>query len=158
MTFTRLGRLTGVALVGALALTACGSDNTTSDAGSTGSGSATSSATSDCGTGDLKAEGSSAQKNAIEEAISSYSSVCSGVTINYNPTGSGTGIKQLIAGQADWAGSDSALKTEAVDGVVKQSAADTTCGSPAWNIPMVTGPISVLSTSRASTSWSSPPR
>ena len=145
MTFTRLGRLTGVALVGALALTACGSDATTSGtATSTGSGSSSSTAAaSDCGTGDLKAEGSSAQKNAIEEAISSYSSVCSGVTINYNPTGSGTGIKQLIAGQADWAGSDSALKTEAVDGVVQQSAADATCGSPAWNIPMVTGPISV---------------
>ena len=144
MTFTRLGRLTGVALVGALALTACGSDaTTTGTATGTGSGSASSAATSDCGTGDLKAEGSSAQKNAIEEAISSYSAVCSGVTINYNPTGSGTGIKQLIAGQADWAGSDSALKTEAVDGVVQQSAADATCGSPAWNIPMVTGPISV---------------
>ena len=141
MTFMRLGRLTGVTLVGALALTACGSDNTVAtQPGPTASGSATA---ADCGTGELKAEGSSAQKNAIEEAISSYSSLCSAVTVNYNPTGSGAGRKQFLAGQADWAGSDSALKKVAVDGVVEQTAADTACGSPAWNIPMVTGPISV---------------
>lgn len=146
MTVLRLGRLTGVALAGALALTACGSDDTS--AGGTETGSATGSASetaaaADCGSGDLKAEGSSAQKNAIEEAISTYAETCSDVTVNYNPTGSGTGRKQFIAGQADWAGSDSALKTEAVDGVVEQTAADEACGSPAWNIPMVTGPISV---------------
>ena len=42
MTFMRLGRLTGVALVGALALTACGSDNTVAtQPGPTTSGSAT---------------------------------------------------------------------------------------------------------------------
>ncbi len=142
MTLTRFGRLSSVALVGALALTACGSDDTTSPGGTATSGSS-SAAASDCGTGDLKAEGSSAQKNAIEEAISSYASVCSGLNINYNPTGSGTGRKQFIAGLVDWAGSDSALKTVDVDGVVEQTAADTACGSPAWNIPMVTGPISV---------------
>ena len=38
--------------------------------------------------------------------------------MNYNPTGSGAGIKQFIAGQVDFAGSDSALKTEEKDGVV----------------------------------------
>lgn len=144
MTFTRLGRLTGVALVGALALTACGSDDTTTPGATTsGSAGSASTAAADCGSGELKAEGSSAQKNAIEEAISSYASVCADLTINYNPTGSGTGRKQFIAGQADWAGSDSALKTVDVDGVIEQTAADTACGSPAWNIPMVTGPISV---------------
>ncbi len=144
MTFKPLGRLTGVALLGALALTACGSDDTTeSGATTTPSAGGSSSATADCGTGELAAEGSSAQKNAIEEAISSYTEKCPDVTINYNATGSGTGRKQFIAGQAAWAGSDSALKTEDVDGVVEQTAADTACGSPAWNIPMVTGPISV---------------
>lgn len=144
MTLKPLGRLTGVALVGALALTACGSDDTSNSGANASSGSSSSSSSSsDCGTGQLAAEGSSAQKNAIEEAISSYTSVCPDVTINYNATGSGTGRKQFIAGQAAWAGSDSALKTVPVDGVVEQDAADKACGSPAWNIPMVTGPISV---------------
>ena len=139
----RLGRLTGVALVSALALSACGSDETVAtEPGSTASGPSITAA-ADCGTGELKAEGSSAQKNAIEEAISSYAAICSAVTVNYNPTGSGTGRKQFIAGQADWAGSDSALKKVDVDGVIEQTAADTACGSPAWNLPMVTGPISV---------------
>ena len=144
MTFMRLGRLSGVALVGALALTACGSDPESPGAPAAGGDtSAASTPAADCGSGELSAEGSSAQKNAIEEAIASYTEVCPDVTINYNATGSGTGRKQFIAGQADWAGSDSALKIEDVDGVVEQSAADTACGSPAWNIPMVTGPISV---------------
>src|SRR5579885_3402856 len=113
----RLGLLASVALVGSLALTACGSDNNAgSSAGGSGSasssssGSASSSATaaSDCptGGGTLNAEGSSAQKNAIDEAISSFQDKCQGTTINYNPTGSGAGIKQFIAGQVDFAGSD----------------------------------------------------
>ncbi|KQX62120.1 phosphate-binding protein [Angustibacter sp. Root456] len=136
----RMGQLAGVALVGALALTACGSDNNT---GTTNAGS-TSSASSDCPTGTLNAEGSSAQKNAIDEAIASYGSICPDVTVNYNPTGSGSGIKQFIAGQVDFAGSDSALKTEPKDGKVEAEEAAKRCqGNPAWNLPMVTGPIAV---------------
>jgi phosphate transport system substrate-binding protein len=133
----RWGRLGGAVLVGALALTACGSDNTTK----AGSGS---SAAGDCPSGTLNAEGSSAQKNAIEEAIASYGEKCPDVTVNYNPTGSGAGIKQFNAGQVDLAGSDSALKTEEKDGVIEADAAKKRCqGNPAWNLPMVTGPIAI---------------
>jgi phosphate transport system substrate-binding protein len=134
----RYGRLTGVALLGALALTACGTDsNGGTTAGSGGSSSST------CPSGTIAAEGSTAQKNAIEQVVTGYQDQCSSVTINYNPTGSGAGVKQFIAGQVDFAGSDSALSTEAKDGVVEQDAADKTCGSPAWNLPMVVGPIAV---------------
>jgi phosphate transport system substrate-binding protein len=52
-------------------------------------------------------------------------------------------VKQFIAGQVDFAGSDSALSSEPKDGVIEQDAADKTCGSPAWNLPMVVGPIAV---------------
>src|SRR6478672_5757505 len=93
----RLGQLASVALVGSIALTACGSDPNSGSGGS--SSSSSSSATSDCPKGGtLNAEGSSAQKNAIEEAISSFHDECTGTTVNYNPTGSGAGIKQFIAG------------------------------------------------------------
>ncbi len=127
-------------LVGALALAACGSDNTT-DAGS---GSTGASASGDCPSGTLNAEGSSAQKNAIEEAIAAYGEKCPDVTVNYNPTGSGAGIKQFNAGQVDMAGSDSALKTEENDGVVEVDEAMKRCqGNPAWDLPMVTGPIAI---------------
>ena len=53
------------------------------------------------------------------------------------------GIKQFIAGQVDFAGSDSALKTEEKDGKIEAKDAETACGSAAWNLPMVTGPIAV---------------
>jgi phosphate transport system substrate-binding protein len=137
--------------VGSLALSACGSDNnstTTAGAGSNGSasssgGGASSSAGVACEKGTLSGEGSTAQQNAIEEVISQFQDACEGATVNYNPTGSGAGIKQFNAGQVDFAGSDSALKTEMKDGVVEQAAADKQCGSPAWNLPMVTGPIAV---------------
>jgi len=135
----RLARLSGVALVGALALTACGSDDNTS-AGGAASGSSSSSSAGACGTGSLNAEGSSAQKNAIEEAIASFGDTCADATINYNPTGSGAGIQQFNAGQVDFAGSDSALNAD--KGEV--ATATKRCqGNPAWNLPMVAGPIAV---------------
>ncbi|GAA4715050.1 phosphate ABC transporter substrate-binding protein PstS [Pedococcus ginsenosidimutans] len=140
MKIQRLGLLASVAVVGSIALTACGSDNNN---GTDAAGGSSSSSSSDCPTGTLNAEGSSAQKNAIDEAISSFQDKCSGATVNYNPTGSGAGIKQFLAGQVDFAGSDSALKTTEKDGKVEADEAAKYCGSPAWNLPMVTGPIAV---------------
>lgn len=137
----RFGQLTTLALVGSIALAGCGSDdNTNTDRAS---GSSAPAAAGDCFDGTLNAEGSSAQKNAFEEAAAGFSEKCPGATVNYNPTGSGAGIKQFIAGQVDFAGSDSALKTKEKDGAVETDAAAQTCGSPAWNLPMVTGPIAI---------------
>jgi phosphate transport system substrate-binding protein len=138
----RIASVTGVALVGTLALTSCGSDNNaTATPGANGGASSA----ADCPSGTLNGEGSSAQKNAIEQAITDFQATCSGATLNYNPTGSGAGIKQFIAGQVDFAGSDSALKDEAKAGStsIEQADADKACASPAWNLPMVTGPIAV---------------
>jgi len=134
----RFASITGVALVGALALSACGSDNNaaTTPAASNGAANA-----ADCPTGTLNGEGSSAQKNAIEEAIRTFQEKCSGATVNYAATGSGAGIKQFIAGQVNFGGSDSALKTKVKDGKIEADDAAKACGSPAWNLPMVTGPV-----------------
>ncbi|HEY8621318.1 MAG TPA: phosphate ABC transporter substrate-binding protein PstS [Dermatophilaceae bacterium] len=138
----RFASVTGAALVGTLALSACGSDN---NATATPKASGNTTAATNCPTGTLNGEGSSAQKNAIEQAISDFQAACSGATVNYNPTGSGAGIKQFIAGQVDFAGSDSALKDKPAAGAtnIEQADADKACGSPAWNLPMVTGPIAV---------------
>jgi phosphate transport system substrate-binding protein len=138
----RFASVTGFALVGTLALSGCGSDNN-STASPSASGAKAGAAA--CATGTLNGEGSSAQKNAIEQAITDFQTTCSGATINYNPTGSGAGIKQFIAGQVDFAGSDSALKDKPKAGAtgIEQVDADKACGSPAWNLPMVTGPIAV---------------
>jgi phosphate transport system substrate-binding protein len=139
----RLAGVTGVALVGSFALSGCGSDNNTSASASPSAGGATT--TTACPSGTLNGEGSSAQGNAIDQAITDFQSTCSGATINYNPTGSGAGIKQFNAGQVDFAGSDSALSTtlKAGSSSTEQAAADKICGSPAWNLPMVAGPIAV---------------
>ena len=64
----------------------------------------------------------------------------------YNATGSGAGIKSFNGKQVDWAGSDSALKTDPGTGGApsETDAAKQRCGgNDAWNIPLVAGPISV---------------
>ena len=139
MTFSTASRLLGLAAVGVLALAGCGSDDNT-NTGSTTEGSASSSASAiDCAPGTLNGEGSSAQKNAIDQVTQAgYQAQCTDATINYNATGSGAGRKQFTSGQVDWAGSDSALKEEEV------AAATARCeGNQAWNLPMVAGPIAI---------------
>lgn len=151
MLITRAGVVAGLA-AGAIALTACGSDKgvdssgTTAAAGAAGATSAASSAASSaapadaaCGTGSLKAEGSTAQKNAMDQWVKDFQSQCSGTTVTYNGTGSGAGVSNFLAKQDNFAGSDSALDPKK-DEVAKATAA---CGSPALNLPMVTGPIAV---------------
>jgi phosphate transport system substrate-binding protein len=136
---TRTGVLAGLA-AGAIALTGCGSSGSTADAGGSSPNSASSSASQTaCVNGSLKAEGSTAQKNAMEQWIKDFQGKCSGTTITYNGTGSGAGVSNFIAKQDDFAGSDSALNPDK-DEVAKATAA---CGSPALNLPMVTGPIAV---------------
>ncbi|GAA0544215.1 phosphate ABC transporter substrate-binding protein PstS [Paractinoplanes ferrugineus] len=135
MKLQRSGYMAGIALTAMLALAACGSDNTTEPSGSSNSaGSAT-----DCGTGSLTAQGSTAQKNAMDEWIKAYQGKCSGAQINYQGTGSGAGIEAFVAGTADFAGSDSALKPE------EKAKADAKCaGGEAVDLPMVIGPIAVV--------------
>ena len=142
----RIASLTGVALVGTFALAGCGSNSNTTASSGSASSTGGSASTADCGTGTLGGEGSTAQKNAIDQAITDYQTTCPGATINYNGTGSGAGVKQFTAGQVAFGGSDSALKSVPVAGATgtEQAAADKACGSPAWDIPMVTGPIAVV--------------
>ena len=150
ITSRRMRNTTFAALVAmaSLSLVACGSDpaGTAAPGSSSGSGSSASGTDASgltCPTGKLNAEGSTAQGNAITEVIADYQAACdNGVTIEYNPTGSGAGVKSFYNKLVDFAGSDSALKTVAVDGVVESDKAKERCGgSPAWNIPMVVGPI-----------------
>src|SRR3954453_7061351 len=135
-----------LAAMASLSLVACGSDPGGAAAApgsdSSGSGSANASGLT-CPSGKLSAEGSTGRGNAITEVIADYQSACNNAsTIEYNPTGSGAGIKSFYNNLVDFAGSDSALKTVAVDGVVEADKAKERCGgNEAWNIPMVVGPI-----------------
>jgi phosphate transport system substrate-binding protein len=130
----RHGILAGVALTATLALAACGSDNTTpSNTSSTGAGAS-------CPSGTLTAQGSTAQKNAMDQWIKDYQTKCPGVTINYQATGSAAGRQAFISGTADFGGSDSALK----DGDEQTKANDRCKSGPAIHLPGVVGPIAVV--------------
>ena len=141
---SRAGKFAALAALATLSLTACGSDPTSANepAGPEPAGSANASGLT-CPEGKLSAEGSSAQANAITEVIADYNAQCGDkATIEYNPTGSGAGIKSFYNGLVDFAGSDSALKTEEKDGVIEADKAKERCANnPAWNLPMVVGPI-----------------
>ena len=146
MKLNRIGKTLGTTLsataIAALTLTACGSDKNTATTSSSGAASpagAASSAAADCGgKNSVTAEGSTAQQNAIAEFNKVWGQVCSGKTLAYNPTGSGAGFDQFIAKQVDFAGSDSALKDDQVT-----KAAARCGGNPAWNLPLVFGPVAM---------------
>lgn len=126
-----------VAAIAALTVSACGSDNNAGTTATTGGNGAAASA--ECGGKDsVTAEGSTAQQNAIAEFNKVWGQQCQGKNLSYNPTGSGAGREQFIAGQVDFAGSDSALKGDQV-----QQAAQRCGGNPAWNLPLVFGPVAL---------------
>ncbi|SCF36271.1 phosphate ABC transporter substrate-binding protein PstS [Micromonospora mirobrigensis] len=138
MKLQRHGTIACLALAAVLGLSACGSDNN-EPANPSASGSAGATAAVDCASGTINAQGSSAQKNAMDEWIKAYQQKCTDAKINYEPSGSGAGIQAFIAGTADFAGSDSALKEE------EQPKADAKCaGGQAINLPMVIGPVAVV--------------
>ncbi|GAA3979094.1 phosphate ABC transporter substrate-binding protein PstS [Streptomyces marokkonensis] len=131
--------LGALAVSGALALTACGSDDT---GGNTNGGDASPAANSnincDDAKGQIQASGSSAQKNAIDAWVAQYAAACKDVQLNYNPTGSGAGITAFLQGQTAFAGSDSALKPDEI-AKSKEVCKD----GQAIDLPMVGGPIAV---------------
>ncbi|MFG2037666.1 phosphate ABC transporter substrate-binding protein PstS [Dactylosporangium sp. NPDC048998] len=139
MNLKRHGLIAGIALTATLALAACGSDNNEPSTSATNGPSGGTAAGPTCASGSLTAQGSTAQKNAMDEWIKSYQSKCSDAKIDYQGTGSGAGITAFSGGTADFAGSDSALK----DGDESTKAATRCGGAPALNLPMVTGPIAI---------------
>ena len=133
---TALGAL---AVSGALVLTACGSDdNTGADAGGDKTSAAASNIKCDDAKGQLRASGSSAQKNAMDLWVKNYMAACSGVEVNYSSSSSGEGIVAFNQGTVGFAGSDSALKPEEV--AESKKICKTGQGI---NLPMVGGPIAV---------------
>ncbi len=122
------GAISGVVLAG------CGSDNNLGGA----VGDATRRA--DCGGMDaLTGEGSTAQQNAIALFNQAWGRQCRGKNVSYNPTGSGAGREQFIAGHVDFGGSDSPLTADQLGPAAKRCS-----GNPAWHLPLVFGPIAVV--------------
>lgn len=134
MKLNRFGAALSVLAAGSLVLSACGSDN--NNAG--GGGQSSSSGNVSCGGKKaLKASGSSAQNNAMTRFGKAFETACPGQTLNYTSNGSGAGISEFNGNQTDFGGSDSPLSKD------EAAAAQQRCGSPAWNLPVVFGPIAV---------------
>lgn len=138
----RQGRaLAAVALataLGAGALTACGSDENRRGATAPSVSGVTGTPACD-GKNKLTAEGSTAQENAITVFNQVWGQYCPGKALAYNPTGSGAGREQFIAGHVDFAGADSPLVADQIGPAAKRCD-----GNPAWDLPLVFGPIGIV--------------
>ena len=135
MNLTRLGAALSVLATGALVLSACGSENSATGGKAT---SGSSSANVSCGgKKSLKASGSTAQANAMTRFVNAFQQACPGQDLNYTANGSGAGITEFLGKQTDFGGSDVPLSTD------EYGRAQQRCGLPAWNLPVVFGPIAV---------------
>jgi len=106
----RIARLGAVAAVAALSLTACAANEP--------SGTPSSDPATDPGTpalsGTLNATGASSQSNAQQAWSAAFQNAHTGVTINYQPTGSGQGRTNFIAGSSQFIGSDRAFNDDEI--------------------------------------------
>ena len=133
--------LTVVALALAICgatLTGCGSDDNRGGASPTTISGPT--GTAGCGgKNGLTAEGSTAQQNAMSLFSQVWGQYCPGKGVSYNPTGSGAGREQFIAGHVDFAGADSPLVADQIGPAAKRCD-----GNPAWDLPLVFGPVALV--------------
>jgi phosphate transport system substrate-binding protein len=121
-------RITSALAAAALAtgLAACGSSSSSSSSsgGSSGGG----------GSATLNGAGSTFAAPIYQEVGSRLKG--QGVTVNYQPVGSGAGVSQFTSGTSDFAGSDPALKPAEAQAASKQ-------GGPPVQIPFAFGAITV---------------
>jgi phosphate transport system substrate-binding protein len=139
MSGTRWIAVVALAATLALAVAACGSssDDTTGGGGSTSAGGETSADLS----GEIAGAGSTAQEAAQEAWIANIEAENSGVTISYDPVGSGGGREQFVAGGVAYAGSDAALSDE--EGELKKAVKRCEPGE-LIEIPAYVSPIAVV--------------
>src|SRR6266567_8862715 len=95
---------------------------------------ACSSSSSTALSGTLNGSGSTFQLTFQQEAISSFKSVQSGMTVNYGGGGSGKGRTDLAAGTVNFAGSDSPIPDKEASGFT---------GKTILYFPVIVGPITM---------------
>ena len=98
MKLNRLAKIGALGAVAALALTACAANEGTDTASDTTDETSTLSGT-------LDATGASSQTAAQEAWVANFQTANPDVTVNYEPTGSGTGRENFIAGASNFIGS-----------------------------------------------------
>lgn len=134
MKISRIAQVGAVAAIAALALAGCASNETP-----------TTDPSGDAPASDLQGEiaggGASSQEVAVAAWTKGFQTANSGVTITYDPAGSGAGRESFQAGAFPFAGSDRAFKIEEIEAGPFDSCAD---GSGIVELPTYISPIAVI--------------
>lgn len=131
ITTKRWGAIAAIAVVGTLALSSCAANEgnvAPDDSSSTLSGT-------------LVGGGASSMATAQEAWVAAFQTANPGVTVEYDPTGSGTGRDNFIAGANVFTGTDRAFKDEEL---AEDNFAGCVPGSPIVQIPAYISPIAVI--------------
>ena len=149
MKTTHLSRaiVPGIAAVAlAVSVSACGSSSSGTTSTSTGTGSGSSASASGSATapavnnsGTLTGGGSTAQGSAQVQWTTDFQGQNSGVTINYNQVGSGTGRSSFESGAYSFAGSDAYITDPS-----EYASAKKQCGADPIEVPDYVSPIAVV--------------
>ena len=133
MNITRAGSVAAIFAASALVLGGCAANEPTTEPGTTDEASSLS--------GTLVGAGSSAVGAAQEVWIAGFQTANDGVTVNYDPTGSGAGRETFLGGGSDFAGTDRAFNEEEIAAGGFASCAE---GSGIVQLPMYISPIAVI--------------
>jgi len=131
LNFKRLGTIGAIAIAGTILLSSCAANE---------GGAPADDAPESTLSGTIDGAGASSQGSAQEAWIASFQTANPDVTINYDPSGSGAGREAFIAGGVSFAGTDSALKQEEIDGGFAACVPDTGY----IQVPAYISPIAVI--------------
>lgn len=122
-----------VAASGALLVAACGAANETAAPPAAGGASAAAKVS-----GTIAGAGASSQQAASQAWVAAFTGANSGANISYDPSGSGAGRTQFLAGGVDYAGSDAYLKADEL------TKANERCKGDTVEVPAYVSPIAVI--------------
>ncbi len=128
-------KLTAVVGIGALVLTGCAANEEP-----TPTQTATETETQAPLSGTLNGAGASSQQSGQEAWVAAFQTANPGVSVNYDPVGSGAGREQFMAGAVAFAGSDSYWKEEELAGAFPVCAP----GTLPFEFPIWISPIAVI--------------
>jgi phosphate transport system substrate-binding protein len=127
----RWGSAAALALAGAVVLSSCAANEPTDPGTDDPSGLS----------GTLIGGGASSQSAAQDAWIAAFQDANPDVTVEYEPTGSGTGRDNFVAGANDFTGTDRAFKD---DELAKDDFAGCVPGTPIVEIPNYISPIAII--------------
>lgn len=130
----KLAKLTALVGVGALVLTGCAANESSETPTATGT------ETQVALSGTLNGAGASSQQAGQEAWVAAFQTANTGVTVNYDPVGSGAGREQFMQGATAFAGSDSYWKDEELAGEFPTCVA----GTLPFEFPIWISPIAVI--------------